>query len=321
VLGIWVVLQWADAWWPATLLMFAPRWVCALALVVLIPIALRMRSRSMVVLLVAALVIGWPVMGFNIPWKRLIGPASAGMPFRVMTLNMHYSQADPQALEDVVAAVQPDVVAVQEWQGSDRSGLNTTPGWHIHATPRLFLASRHPIRQVVELGHDSMGAHASAARYELVTPAGPVQVFSVHTATTRQGITDTIHECRKGPAEIRVNSAVRREQSAYIAGQAAECRKPVLVMGDLNTPPESTIFRQVWDGYTDAFCAAGWGWGYTFFGNRTMVRIDHVLMDKEWSCIACRVGPSVGSPHRPMIADLFWKGSNIQDADRRIDRR
>jgi endonuclease/exonuclease/phosphatase (EEP) superfamily protein YafD len=293
--------------------MFAPRWVMALPLVVLLPAALLLRSRSIIVLFVAALLVGGPVTAFNIPWQRLTRHASAGAPFRVMTLNMHYSHADPKALEDVVAATEPDVVVVQEWRGSDRTVLKTAPGWHIHATPRQFLASRHLILRAVELGHDSMGEHASAVRYELDTPNGMVHVFSIHTATTRQGISDTIHDNRKGPAEIRHNSAVRREQSAYIAGQAAECRGPVLIMGDFNTPPESTIFRQVWDGYTDAFGAAGWGWGYTFFGSRTMVRIDHILMGKEWSCAACRVGPYVGSPHRLVIADLFWTGPNTPD--------
>jgi vancomycin resistance protein VanJ len=279
-----------------------------LPLAVLVPAALLLRSRLILVLLAAALVVGWPVMAFNVPWQRLLGPASAGTPFRVMTLNMHYSQADPKALENVVATTEPDIVVVQEWQGSDRSVLNTTPGWHIHATSRQFLASRYRIQRAVELGHTSMGEHASAVRYELITPAGVIHVFSVHTATAREGITDTIHENRKGPAEIRRNSAIRREQSTYLAGQAAECNGPVLIMGDFNTPPESTIFRWVWNNYTDAFGAAGWGWGYTFFGARTMVRIDHILMGQEWSCSACRVGPYVGSPHRLVIADVFWTG-------------
>jgi endonuclease/exonuclease/phosphatase (EEP) superfamily protein YafD len=151
-----------------------------------------------------------------------------------------------------------------------------------------------------------MGEHASAAHYELDTPLGLVHVFSLHTATDRRGITDTIHENRKGPAEVRANSARRREQSAFVAGKAAECHGPVVVVGDFNTPPESPIFPQVWGGYTDAFAAAGWGWGYTFLGARTAVRIDHVLAGKGWACTGCRVGSAVGSPHRPVIAELVW---------------
>ena len=89
-----------------------------------------------------------------------------------------------------------------------------------------------------------------------------------------------------------------------LAAEAARCSGPVLVVGDFNTPPESPIFDEVWDGYTDAFSAAGWGWGYTFFGTKTMVRIDHILASRAWGVTACRVGQFIGSPHRPVIADL-----------------
>ena len=251
-------------------------------------------------------VVGGPVMGFNVPWPRLTDPAPTGAPFRVMTLNMHYSQEAPVPLDELILETGPDVVAIQEWPGAGGSDLKAAPGWHVHRMPRLWLASRHPIKAAVELGHDSMGEHASAAHYELDVPAGPVHVFSLHTATDRRGISDTIHENRKGPAEVRANSARRREQSAFVAAKAAECRGPVVVVGDFNTPPESPIFPQVWAGYTDAFSAAGWGWGYTFVGAKTAVRIDHVLAAGGWRVAGCRVGPAVGSPHRPVIAELVW---------------
>jgi endonuclease/exonuclease/phosphatase (EEP) superfamily protein YafD len=308
VAGAWLLLQWSDLWWPATILMFAPRWLLALPLAVLAPAALLLRKRTALLLLAAALLVCGPVTGFNVPWKRLADRPPAGKPFRVMTLNMHYRSADPKALEDLIAAIEPDAVVVQEWPASGRSALNSAPGWHTHATPRLFLASRHPLRTAVDLGDDSMGEHASAARYELDTPLGVLNVISLHTATDREGITDTIHENRKGPAEVRANSARRREQCEYLAREASQCRGPVLVMGDFNTPPESAIFPEVWSVYVDAFQSAGWGWGYTFIGARTAVRIDHVLTGRGWSCSACRVGPYVGSPHRPVIAELVWDG-------------
>jgi endonuclease/exonuclease/phosphatase (EEP) superfamily protein YafD len=269
-----------------------------------------MRSWSVVVVLIAGLLVGWPVMRFNVPWSRLTGNNPTGTSLRVMTLNMHYSSADPKPLEDLIAAAAPDIVAIQEWNGYERAALRSAPGWHVHATPRLFLASRHPIKKTVELGDDSMGEHASVAYYELDTPIGAVHLFSLHTATTREGIYDLLHENRAGPAEVRANSARRREQCAFVAGKAA-CRGPVLIVGDFNTPTESSIFAEVWSDYTDAFTAAGWGWGYTFFGAKTMVRIDHVLIGKGWTCTACRVGSFVGSPHRPVIAELVWTGDRL----------
>src|SRR5262245_4190076 len=160
-----------------------------------------------------------------------------------------------------------------------------------------------------------MGEHASVAHYELETPLGLVHVFSLHTASDRQGIADTIHESRKGPAEVRANSARRREQCAFVADRAAACRGPVLVMGDFNTPPESPIFPQVWAGYADAFSAGGWGWGYTYIGAHTTVRIDHVLTGPGWRVNRCWAGPFVGSQHRPVIAELVWPGDPLRERE------
>jgi endonuclease/exonuclease/phosphatase (EEP) superfamily protein YafD len=310
LLGIWLALQFGDSWWPSTVLMFSPRWAFALPVVVLLPAAVFLHRRSALILLVVALIACGPVAGFNVPWQRLTQSTPSGMPLRVVTLNMHNSKVDAVRLERLIAEVDPDVVAVQEWPQSDRSTLNETTGWHVHRTPRLFLASRFPIRAVTELGHDSTGEHASVTMYELNTVAGPVHVFSLHAATARQGISDLRAENGKGPDEIRFNSSRRREQSEYIASKATTCTGPVVIVGDFNTPPESILFPEVWSSYTDAFSVAGWGWGYTFIGAKTTVRIDHVLTGAGWRCTSCRVGPNVGSPHRPVIADLVWTGES-----------
>ena len=109
--------------------------------------------------------------------------------------------------------------------------------------------------------------------------------------------------------EIDTNEADRLEQSESIAAKARQIKEPHLLVGDFNTPPQSAIFPKVWPAYTDAFATAGTGWGYTFYGSKTMVRIDHILASKGWYCSRCWVGPEVGSPHRPVIADLIWPAS------------
>jgi vancomycin resistance protein VanJ len=308
VVVLWRLLLQADNWWPSTILLFSPRWLFALPLAALLPAAIFLPRRLVLVVLAAGLIVVGPVAGFNIPWQRLTSSAPPGKPIRIVTINMHYNRASPPALEEFIARENPDVLAIQEWGGGKRSSLNANPEWHVHSTAGLFLASRYPIRQVIELGHSSTGEHATVSRYDLETPQGLIHVFSLHTASLRDGISDTIHDKSKGETEVQANSELRRRQLDYIALQAAACRGPVLIAGDFNTPPESTIFEDVWTGYTDAFGAAGWGWGYTFFGARTMVRIDHVLAGLGWTCTNCRVGPNVGSPHRPVIADLIWWG-------------
>jgi endonuclease/exonuclease/phosphatase (EEP) superfamily protein YafD len=288
-----------------------------LPLVVLLPAAWLLRRKGLLVPLgLAAAVIAGPVTGLCVPWRTMLSPTPSGPHLRVLTCNLHGSSAvDPQALEDFVLASLADVVALQEWPEAKASSLGNWPGWHRHATPRLLLASQFPIRQVAELGHDSDGRKGSVTRYDLETPAGVVHFFSLHLASPRDGIYEAIHDAPNGAAAVRANIARRWQQSEYVARQTADLEGPVLLAGDFNTPPESAIFRRVWADYSDAFGAAGWGWGYTFHGGRTWVRIDHVLAGKGWHCAGCRVGPHVGSPHRPVLADLIWSGTPAEASE------
>ena len=308
LLGLWLGLSWGDTWWPATLIMFTPRLVLALPVVVLFPAALLLRRRALPVLGIACFLLVGPLMGCCIPWHSVMGPPPRGAHFRVLTCNMHYGRQDSALVDQLVITTQPDFVALQEWSGSRKSALLTDPDWHCHWSPKQFLASRYPIVRTMELGHDSESAAGSVTRYDLETPAGVVVLFSLHFASPREGVSTVVHH--PGVSEnIQANSALRWEQSLGVARQASTVTGPVLLVGDFNTPPESVIFRHVWDRYTDAFSAAGWGWGYTFLSGRTMVRIDHILASKEWYCSRCRVGPNIGSPHRPVIADLICPDS------------
>jgi len=219
---------------------------------------------------------------------------------------MHHADADPGPLVRLVEETQPDVVAIQEWPMSARSGEFFGEGWHTHRETGLFLASRHSIRRADRLGDDSTGEHGSVVRYELRTSAGTVTVFNLHLATPREGLGSLVRFDQRGLDEVRANSDLRWRQSKFVSAEAKAVGGPVLLLGDFNTPPESAIFRQQWPDYRNAFSDAGWGYGYTFQARRTAVRIDHVLIGGGGWATGCWVGGDVGSPHRPVLADVAW---------------
>jgi endonuclease/exonuclease/phosphatase (EEP) superfamily protein YafD len=105
---------------------------------------------------------------------------------------------------------------------------------------------------------------------------------------------------------LKSNSLLRRQQLERLAEWADEAPDPVLLVGDFNTPRESWLFRRSLGIYIDAFTDAGCGWGYTFVGAKTTVRIDHILLGPGWRCQRSWIGPDVGSPHLPVVADLVW---------------
>ncbi|MFO0926710.1 MAG: endonuclease/exonuclease/phosphatase family protein [Gemmataceae bacterium] len=314
LVAVWVLLRWADLWWPATVVMFSPRLLFALPAVLLLPLAALARRPALaaVVAVAAALALG-PVSGGRVPWRAAFAGPADGFPLRVLTCNMHYGRVDSARLDRLIEETQPQIVALQEWRLSNTSDVLTGPDWHTHRHSHLFLASRYPIRRTEDIGGHSYRSQGLVTRYEVETPAGLVTVYSLHLASPRDAIRDTVRDPDAGGEDMADNTTLRRQQSRYIAGQAARTRGAHLLLGDFNTPPESALFRQEWAGYTDAFAAAGLGWGYTFYGGKTAVRIDHVLASRGWECNACWVGPNVGSPHRPVLADLTWPLQGTSD--------
>src|SRR5262249_11050682 len=101
---------------------------------------------------------------------------------------------------------------------------------------------------------------------------------------------------------------VRRGQSELIRAGAGEAEGRLPLAGDFNTPPDSATYRRCWSSLSNAYSSAGVGWGYTYFTQHAAVRIDHILAGDGWRCRACWVGPDVGSPHRPVVADVEWVG-------------
>src|SRR5436190_6411753 len=92
IVTLWIALaSGADRWWAATLIMYAPKWVFGLPLLVLVPWGLATRLRGpLVALAVAALVLAFAISRCCVPWRVSLAGAGApaGAPtLRVLTCN------------------------------------------------------------------------------------------------------------------------------------------------------------------------------------------------------------------------------------------
>ena len=102
------------------------------------------------------------------------------------------------------------------------------------------------------------------------------------------------------------NSRLRNAELQSIATFAATRSEPLIVTGDFNITPWSRHFRAALDrsGLSDS--AAGHGlapsWPSQF--PPLGMRIDHCLVARHWRSTDVRLGPSLGSDHLPLIADL-----------------
>lgn len=302
----------ADRWWPATLLMFAPRWPWMLPLLALLPLLLW-RGRRLLPLWSAGLLIGAiGLLGLNVPLApEAWGLGDEAADLRVASYNMGEVRTSPAALAELLGRIAPDVMAIQECDADVVKGLQPL-GWHVAVGYGACLVSRQPIASVEQRDQQAiwaMGGSGVIARYTLDLPGQRITLVNLHLETVRKGLTELLSRDGDGAAAMAENLAQRDLESMLARQFVREVTGPVVVTGDFNMPVESALYRRDWADLTNAFHAAGWGTGATKHTRWHGIRIDHVLTGPGWRTVRAVVGPDLGGDHRPMVADLRLSAS------------
>jgi len=296
-----------DRWWFSTLILFGPRWLCALPLALLGPLAGLMRRRMLAPLAAAPLLVFGPIMGFCLPWARLATPGRSAI--RVLTCNVKGHCNDNPALDELIRDTAPDIVTLQGCSHPVR--VKWPEGWHAIQQGELLIASRYPLREVQSV---QKGNRVPILSCVVATPEREIAFSTLHPLSPHRGIDRVLdHRTILRPSQSG-QLAEEIEDRWRDAEQATRCLadggESKIIAGDLNLPPESAIYRRFWAGYRNAFSEAGLGFGYTEWPRmrkvRFGIRIDHILSSSDWRPRRCWVGPDVGSDHLPLIADLVW---------------
>ena len=312
VIGVALLInRLSDEWWPATLVLFAPRWIYALPLLLLVPAALRWRRRLLWVLAATACVLLVPVQGFVLPSPQALAGSDRTPDLRVVTYNMGEGHFAPAEVVVWLDDIGPQIAVFQECARliEPVRKLLVERGWRVEVQQGSCMVSRYPIRRVEARAQDAiwkMYGSGVMVRYEVETPRGVVNVVNLHLATVRQGLNAILYRRWGGVSELEDNIEQRELESLLAHAFAIQSKGPLLVTGDFNMPVESAIYRRHWSDLTNAFSCAGYGFGTSKETRVHGIRIDHVLLGPGWTCLHTRVGPHLGGDHRPMIADLAW---------------
>lgn len=313
VIALWVVMYFGgDRWWPATLLLFGPRWALLLPLILLVPWAGMRRRYMLIPLLVGGGIVAGPYMGLQFPLGN--SGSSAGKVLRVVTCNVHNGVYNGSRLAEYISEVRADVVALQEC--SAQLGFPVPAGWHMVREGGLVVLSRFPLRRgeaLHALRTNHKWPRASLLHCRIALPQGDVQFASVHLPSPRFGLQAVLDRrtilkpSRRDLLESETDH--RRRVAQDVSTVLAGIPGPLVVAGDLNMPVDSTIYRSVWGKeYVNAFSWAGLGYGWTVQGGprklKIGVRVDHVLVRNGLGVLLCETGPDVGSDHRPLVADI-----------------
>ena len=243
---------------------------------------------------VLALLYGWPMLGGLAPDLAAAKPGPPAL--AVMTANVLVSNRDPAPLLAHVAAVDPDILCLQEvdarW-AADLASLHVRYP-HRRVLPRpdpfgLAMFIKYPATFRAE---DVEGLPILRATVRRGEDGDPLTVFNVHVSTP----------LRRGWADRR-NRALRT-----IAAKAAAVGGPVLVCGDLNCSPWSPHFADLLTagGLRDPR-RGGWSPPSWRASNPLLaLPIDHILHGGGVRAWDLRAGPDVGSDHRPLTARVNW---------------
>jgi endonuclease/exonuclease/phosphatase (EEP) superfamily protein YafD len=212
-----------------------------------------------------------------------LGPAGAGTrPLTLVLANVYTGNPDRASLLALVAAESPDVVGLLEVDGGWIADLGPLRSSHPHhlELPRednfgIALYSRRPLGALRRLDLGPAGVPSIEARVD------GLPVLLTHPL----------------PPVSADYAAARDAQLGEVAAWTRAQGDVFVVVGDLNTTPWGATFP----GH-----ARGLPWGTFPAGLPTLVAIpiDHVLAGPAVGPVRRRVGPDIGSDHRPVLVEL-----------------
>jgi vancomycin resistance protein VanJ len=298
----------ADRWWPATVLLFGPRWILLLPLPLLLPLVLLRDRPLLVPLALATLIVLGPVVGLHSGWRRLFVRPDPSRDIRVMSFNTEGGRGLAWTPTGVLEALEVDIAALQECSYDLADRLSYEEGWYTDARGGACLMSRFPILAVSQMARDDLraaGGSGLVVTYRLDVRGRPIDLTNLHLETPRAGLEAILAgRIDVGAPLLEGKSVLRSVEHRFARRWVDTLPAPRLVVGDFNSPAESPMFREYWGDWQNAFSLVGVGLGGTRLNGWIRVRIDHILADDGWTVVRSQLGPVLGSDHAPIVADL-----------------
>lgn len=295
---------------------------CCVAGLALIPASRFIDLDPVVNLAPAAAILFLALLAFTLTSKRdrvvismmilaFIGPASLIAPevfgvvfservrevnkpsLKVLVLNVWANNKDHRAVLRLISEEQPDIVFVQEAYSPWRQllqGLESS----------AFIAS------CID------PAQCNAAILTKLKATGEESPYTSSLATARLFLPDrlgggefeaaSIHLSRPPPMKNQIKEIEKLEQAATDFGDLA------IIAGDFNSTPWTSAMRRLDRSLSKRRVTRLLP---TWPAAMPIAPIDHIYVGKGWAIVDLRLGPNVGSDHRPIIAVLVLRQHDI----------
>lgn len=305
----------SERWWLGTVLTYVPQFVFLIPTLLLLVVSAKLDRPSLVVNLLSTWLVAGSMMGLSLPLGRIAlgGKPAKGM--KIVSCNVE----GPPRLEGLVREVSkliPAVVALQGVDGEPALLRDNFPDWNVVHEEGFWIASRHPLRLIDRCRADAFD-RVTAVAVEIEAPGGKFVLVNVQQTSAEAGFNELdLPSLLSGRAQQRIHehSTLRRKEAHATRDFIAKLdgSLPTVVTGDLNMPTSSSIYESYWSDFTNAFDAAGVGFGYTspcgprriWPDNVPWHRFEHVLTSWHWKVEDCQTGVQGGYDHRMIVVSL-----------------
>jgi endonuclease/exonuclease/phosphatase (EEP) superfamily protein YafD len=249
----------------------------------------------------------WPVYGafFAPPPPPSVPPASSARAVRVAAFNVQIRNDDLPGIAAYLDSQEVDVAVLAELSLANAERLAVL----LPRYPHWFFAEREGVWGVVILSRWPLTAAHAVKRGGLAVAAS----VDVDLGDRRFRVYGVHLNWPVMPA----TAAVRNAQLRALGREMAECPQACVAVGDFNTTPWSSHFRDVLENSGVHDCAAGRGLLGTWpsgLPSMLRIRIDQCLIAGAVSVADVRVGASVGSDHFATVNDLRVSGPESSEA-------
>jgi len=279
-------------WFCELLVTFRTHCALVLGLILVLVLVARLWRIGAIALVALALNV-WPMLGVWFAHERAI-PASA-VPLRLVEFNVLVRNTDLRGIASYLESIAPDVVVLEEVTASSGERLVSL----LPRFPHHYLAVDDGVRGILVL-----------SRWPLLDPK---------TLPQGRGLYGVRADVDLGDRRLRLyglhlnwpltpDAAMgRNEQLPALARELAACRGACVAVGDFNTVPWSSHWRDLLKVSEFSDCAAGRGFLPTWHAGLPAplrIRIDHCLVSSAVSVVDVRLGKAIGSDHLATINDL-----------------
>ena len=315
---LWSLMHCTEKQWYFGALLYLPADGWLIPLVILAPVALLVRPWVCLLHVVAVAMVFVGYMEANGPGSKP-APTVEGLEdaARLTVVTANIGQRSLRKLETFIQAQQPDVVAFQEGGMLPKKLLQGINDYEFRRESEFSLISRLPITESgIVLDIDYKGRPV-AAWFELEYTGRRIVIYSVHMPTPRSFLMELEpgnsgggeYISSEGCEDFKNYWSIRFDLMRRLMAVLRAEKRPMLVVGDLNTPDAGGLYQMLAAEYQDSYAEAGSGGGATFPGNSRSVlfisgpwlRLDYLFASSDWVPMECFVETPTRAQHLAVL--------------------